>query len=110
MDQIFKFIIGSETYQMATYEWIGPGHPLDSPKLYCFVEDWDRSKGAEGHLNCRSANFKDAKIVDSNGVAHAAKFETFTKVKDGYDKFASDKVIQHTCDIFMSTGGSTVRV
>ena len=98
---------------MATYEWIGPGHPLDSPNFYCFVEDWDRSKGAVGHLKCRSANFKDAKIVDSSGVAHAANFETFTKVKDGYDKFASDKVIQK-CEIFMSTGstvsGSTVRV
>ena len=94
---------------MATYEWIGPGHPLDSPKFSCFVEDWDRSKGAKGHLNCRSAKFKDAKILDCNGVAHAAIFDYFSKVNRGCDQFASDKVIQK-CEIFMATGGSTVRV
>ena len=62
---------------MATYEWIGPGHPLYAPKFNCFVEDWDRSKGADGHLRCRSANFIDAKILDSNGVAHVATFDSF---------------------------------
>ena len=97
---------------MATYEWIGPGHPLDSPKLYCFVEDWDRSKGAEGHLNCRSANFKDANILDSNGICHAANVESFTKVEGGEDKFACNKVKQEKCnancrtEIFMATGGA----
>ena len=101
---------------MATYEWIGPGHPLDVPKFNCFVEDWDRSRGAEGHLKCRSANFKDAKILDCNGVAHVATFDYFSKVNSGYDQFASDKVIQkiceicEICEIFMATGGSTVRM
>ena len=94
---------------MATYEWIGPGHPLYAPKFNCFVEDWDRSKGANGHLRCRSANFIDAKILDSNGVAHVATFDSFHKVNSGLDEFASNKVIQK-CEIFMATGGSKVRV
>ena len=109
---MFKFIIGSETYQMATYEWIGPEHPLNAPKFYCFIEDWDRQKGAEGHLKCRSANFKDAKIFDCNGISHAAKVENFTKVEGGEDKFACNKVKQEQCktncntEIFMATGGA----
>ena len=97
---------------MATYEWIGPQHPLHAPKFYCFIEDWNRQQGAEGHLNCRSANFQDAKISDCHGKNHVAQVESFTKVEGGEDKFGCNKVRQEKCnlncktEIFMATGGA----
>lgn len=112
MNICFKFEVGPETYQMATYEWIGQEHPLNAPKFYCFIEDWDRQKGAEGHLKCRSANFRNATILDWNGISHAATVENFTKVEGGEDKFACNKVKQEQCktncntEIFMATGGA----
>lgn len=52
---------GVRTYKMATYEWFGYEHPLTNKltrdgngTTYSFLEDWNTSPKADGHLYQRS--------------------------------------------------------
>lgn len=52
---------GVKTYKMATYEWHGYQHPLTNKltkdgngTTYSFLEDWNTSPKADGHLHQRS--------------------------------------------------------
>ena len=52
---------GVKNYKMATYEWLGYEHPLSNRltkdgngTTYSFLEDWNTSPKADGHLHQRS--------------------------------------------------------
>ena len=90
---------------MASYRRKGP-RPLDRNGFYSFAEDWDWSRGAEGHNICRNAEFMDQKLViDDRGLR--LKTATFTKVEDGRDKFAKKKARggKEGKGFFLSSGG-----
>ena len=74
-----------DTHFMASYRRPGP-RPLNRNGFYSFVEDWDRSKGAQGHMVCRKAEFLNQKLV-INDRGFKLRKATFTKVEDGRDKF-----------------------
>jgi len=94
---------------LASYRRTGP-RPLSRNGFYSFVEDWDRSGGAEGHLTCRRATFskQSLRIKDKEVKLSSA---VFTKVEHGRDKFACSKAKGGVCKIeddasfFLSTGG-----
>jgi len=90
---------------MATYRRPGP-RPLNRNGFYSFVEDWDRSSGAQGHKICRKAEFMDQKlIIEDRGFR--LRNATFTKVEDGRDKFAKQKAKggKEGKRFFLSSGG-----
>ena len=90
---------------MKAYRRPGP-RPLSRSGFYSFVEDWDRSSGAQGHNICRKAEFSDQKlIIDDRGFR--LRNATFTKVEDGRDKFAKKKAKggKEGKSFFLSSGG-----
>ena len=90
---------------MATYEWVAEGHPLDSAQFNSFVEDWDRSDGATGHLQRRSAVFYNTTIKDlQTGSVYEAKQRSFASAEGELDQFAQHKVEQVKHAVIMSTG------
>ena len=90
---------------MATYEWVAEGHVMDYPRFNSFVEDWDRSHGATGHLHRRAAVFYNTTIKDvKTGKEYKAGQERFSSSQGEFDKFAKDKVEQVKHAVIMSTG------
>ena len=89
---------------MATYEWVAEGHVMDWPHFISFIEDWNRSHGATGHLQRRSAVFYNRAIIDvKSGKDYKAGQDTFTLSQGEFNKFAQDKVEQVHA-VIMSTG------
>ena len=56
------YILRAEEHLMATFRRTG-ARPLGRQGFYSFVEDWDRCPGAEGHLTCRQAQFRDQRLT-----------------------------------------------
>lgn len=100
--------VESTKYKMATYEWKGPRNPLGKPTFYSFIEDWDRRKGADGHLRRRCARFFDPLITNLES-SYKTEMKSFTSVKKGKESYAAGKIVQECsedrCSVFMSTGG-----
>lgn len=97
---------GGERHFMATFRRTAAARPLSAGGFYSFVEDWDRSPGARGHLAPRRAAFF--------GQEPAAAAATFTKVRHGADAYAADRATGGACPYspapgyYLSTGGGVV--
>lgn len=114
---------------MATYRRSGDTCPLSNSGFYSFVEDWDRSKEANGYQirrcaaftspeieyggNCKILNGEncDEKGADENNCLQKILLmsPTFTKVETGCDAFAKDtanaKIDSSKCKFKLETGG-----
>ena len=85
--------------------------PFD-PKtgFYSFIEDWDRSAEAAGYKTMRKARFFGQKLKIGRTELDV-KCARFTKVTNGLDKFACDRVAgtqeykNKSLSCTMSTGG-----
>ena len=90
---------------MATYDLVAEEHALRSAQFSSFVEDWDRSEGAKGHLLCRSAVFYNTTIKDlKSGTVYNADQQRFFSSTGELDQFAKHKVEQVKHAVIMSTG------
>jgi len=90
---------------MAEYERTG-ADPVGTGGFYSFVEDWDRSNGAEGNLIQRRATFKNPMIND-----YDITDVSFTKVTTGDDEFAQWKAFSEqprNGHVPISTGGHMI--
>lgn len=70
---------------MATFRRRSRRRPLHRDGFYSFVEDWDRSDGAEGHLRMRAATFRGAAVRTGKsrcGTSHTFKHLMQEQVRD----------------------------
>jgi hypothetical protein len=108
---------GLKTYKMATYEWHGYQHPLTNKlsedgngTTYSFLEDWNTSPKADGHLHQRSVFYLNPSLSSSNKTFEPDK-HIFQTTHSNHHKQAEHKIIQQvtTCRdrkaYFVSTGG-----
>ena len=114
---------------MASYRRSGDTCPLSDSGFYSFVEDWDRSKEANGYQVRRCAAFTSpeieyggsCKILNGENCDETGGDEndclqkivlmspSFTKVETGCDAFAKDtanaKIDSSKCKFKLETGG-----
>ena len=102
----------NKSYKLATLKWTGAGFPLPKPSFYSFIEDWDRSMGADGYKYPRQARFTDPQITP---VRPLIKMEhgSFTQSTTPMDNDGAKKCIirqqlinRDPTKILMQTGGN----
>ena len=96
---------------MAAYE--RSGNPPFDQHFYSFVEDWKREGNCEGHIQQRSAEFSQPKVITGNGETIHLKEAIFTKQSEGDDMFGHWKAFGAVktaprC-FLLSTGGDSDR-
>ena len=98
---------GSEHF-MAAFKRESRERPFSPGGFYSFIEDWDRTQRAQGHLRRRRAEFIDPYFTGESGDRTLLRKATFTKVEDGLDAKAKKKAVAKAIDagkFELCTGG-----
>ena len=102
----------SKWYELATVKWTGNRSPLPNPSFYSFIEDWDRSIGADGYKYPRKAQFTNPQIKPIH-PSIKLKQHFFTQAESHLDKEGAKKTIIRQelitdTKVLMCTGGDNL--